>query len=176
MNNTITLQPTQAEFWDTLKKYCGKAYLGELVSILVDDKVFTGNTLVMHVKSCEENRIRVPFFVGQDRSRTWVFTKEANGILLKHDHRHEDGTPDKVTMYGGMTSNSGSNTMQVFPADQETVDLLPRAISNVWWVELVDEVSFSYNLRRVDTDRVVSIRFDLTKEAPAPDSPWGWTE
>ena len=130
----------------------------------------------MHVKSCEENCTRVPFFVGEDRSRTWVFTKEAGGILLKHDHRHKDGTPDKVTMYGGMTSNSGSSTMQVFPADQETVDLLPRAISNVWWVELVDGVSFSYNLRRVDTDRVVSIRFDLTKEIPAPESPWGWVD
>lgn len=60
MNNAITLQPTQAEFWNTFEKYCGKAYEGELASILVDDKVFTGNKLVMHVKSCEENRLRYP--------------------------------------------------------------------------------------------------------------------
>jgi hypothetical protein len=24
------------------------------------------------------------------------------GLQLKHDHRHEDGTPDEVTMYGGV--------------------------------------------------------------------------
>jgi len=174
--DTITLHPTQAEFWNTLAKYCGKAFEGEIVAMPADDKIFTGNRLVMHVKACEENRIRVPFFVGADRSRTWVFTKTTNGILLKHDHRHEDGSPDKVTMYGGLATNSGSNTTQVFPADQETVDLLPRAYSNVWWVEIVDGVSFSYNLRRVDTDRVVSVKFDLTKEVPAPESPWGWED
>ena len=32
MSYAITLKPTQAEFWETLKKYCGKAYEGELRS------------------------------------------------------------------------------------------------------------------------------------------------
>jgi len=163
------------EFWNTLKKYEGKAFAGELVAPQ-SDAVFSGKKLVMHVKSCEEKRLRVPFFVGEDRSRTWVFTQEAGGILLKHDHRHEDGAPDKTTMYGGMTSHSGSSSMQVFPADQETVDLLPHAVGNVWWVELIDGVSFTYNLRRINLDRWVSVRFDLTNEVPAPADPWGWEE
>ena len=48
----------------------------------------------MHVRSCEENRIRIPFFVGDDKSRTWVLTFDSDQIQLKHNHRHEDGSVD----------------------------------------------------------------------------------
>lgn len=170
------LTKSQEHFWNTLASHCGKAFAGELLSVPADDVMFTGRKLVMHVKSCEENRIRVPFFVGENRSRTWVFTKEAGGILLKHDHRHADGSPDEVTMYGGLTSHGGSETMQVFPADSETVDRRPATIGNVWWIELINGKSFSYNLRRIHTDRLVSVLFDLTQEIDPPTDPWGWEE
>ena len=100
--------------------------------------------------------------------------EEGNLIKLKHDHRHEDGKPDKVTMYGGLATNSGTATMQVFPADQETVDLLPAAAANVWWIT-VDASKFTYNLRRMGSNRLFTVEFDLTKPLDSlPSAPWGW--
>lgn len=162
-------------FWAELQKLCGKAFAGTVAAAPADDTTFKDKELVMHVRACEKDRIRIPFFVGADRSRTWVLTRQKDGrILLKHDHRHEDGTPDKVTMYGGLTSNSGMPTRQMFPADQQTVDILPAAAANVWWIELVPGKHFSYNLRRMGTERYFSIKFDLKKEVKAPEAPWGW--
>lgn len=165
-----------AVFWAELQKLCGKAFAGTLVSAPENDTDFKGKTLVMHVRSCRKDRIRIPFFVGDDRSRTWVLTRRKDRILLKHDHRHEDGTPDKVTMYGGWTTNQGSATRQVFPADQETVDVIAAAATNAWWIDLVPGEFYAYNLRRMGTDRFFSVKFDLKKEVAAPPAPWGWKD
>lgn len=162
-------------FMETLKQHCGKAYEGTVVTPIADNDPFAGKKLVMHVRNCDENVIRIPFFVGEDKSRTWVLTMEDGLILLKHDHRHEDGTDDKVTMYGGRTANTGMAGIQFFPADQETADLIPYAANNVWWIT-VDETSFTYNLRRIGSDRFFSVNFDLTKEIETPDAPWGWND
>ncbi len=164
-----------AVFWTELQKLCGKAFAGTLVSAPENDVDFKGKELVMHVRSCEKNRIRIPFFVGNNKSRTWVLTRQKDGrITLKHDHRHEDGTPDKVTMYGGLAASSGAATRQMFPADQQTVDILPAAAANVWWIDLIAGESYSYNLRRMGTDRFFSIKFDLKTAVKIPDAPWGW--
>lgn len=162
-----------AKFWETLSAHCGNAYEGKLVAPESDPR-FAGK-LVMHVRSCEDGRMRIPFFVGDDRSRTWVLTMENDLIQLKHDHRHEDGLEDKVTQYGGMATNTGSASTQFFPADQFTADLLPAAVGNVWWIT-VDETSFTYNLRRLGADTHFSVRFDLTKPIETPDAPWGWKD
>lgn len=166
----------RAEFWNALQALCGKAFAGTVAAAPEGDETFKDKPLVMHVRACEKNRVRIPFFVGDDRSRTWVLTRQKSGaILLKHDHRHADGTPDRVTMYGGATSNSGSATRQMFPADEQTTSILPAAAANVWWIELVAGEYFSYNLRRMGTDRYFSIKFDLKKETTEPPAaPWGW--
>ncbi|MEX2363844.1 MAG: hypothetical protein WD597_09475, partial [Balneolaceae bacterium] len=78
-------------FWENLESICGKAFVGEVLEA-PDDDTFRDHELVMHVRSCEENRIRIPFYVGDDRSRTWVLKLENDRILLKHDHRHQDGS------------------------------------------------------------------------------------
>ncbi len=166
----------QQKFWNALQQLCGKTFTGTVVSAPANDTTFVNKTLLMHVRACEENRIRIPFFVGDNRSRTWVFTKSAEGILLKHDHRHRDGTEDSISQYGGWTSNSGSATIQFFPADQQTVNMLPHAAGNVWWVELEPGKFFTYNLRRMGTDRLFSIRFDLATAIAAPAAPWGWKD
>ena len=166
---------TQEVFWSELQKLMGKAYEGVIVSAPANDTAFTGKRLLMHVLSCEGDVINIPFFVGSDSSRTWVFTKDDTGILLKHDHRHADGTPDQLTMYGGKTQNFGSAIRQIFPADQETADMLPGAITNVWWIDFVPGEYFVYNLRRVNTDRLFSVRFDLKREVETPGKPWGWS-
>jgi hypothetical protein len=164
-------------FWTELQKLCGKAFAGTVAAAPADDTTFKDKELVMYVRACEKNRIRIPFFVGADKSRTWVLTRQKDGrILLKHDHRHEDGTPDKVTMYGGLTTSSGMATRQMFPADQQTVNILPAAATNVWWIDLVTGDYFSYNLRRMGSERYFSIKFDLKREVKAPEAPWGWKD
>lgn len=169
-------EPANATFWNELQKLCGKAYAGTVVAAPADDTTFKDKALVMHVRACQKNRIRIPFNVGNDRSRTWILTRKGNRIELRHDHRHEDGEPDAVTMYGGWTNNSGLPTRQVFPADDKTVKVIAAAAPNVWWIELVAGGYFSYNLRRMGSERYFSIKFDLKKPIIAPLAPWGWKD
>lgn len=169
-------EPPNTVFWRELQKLCGKAYTGTLAAAPADDTTFKDKSLVMHVRACEPDRIRIPFFVGDDRSRTWVLTRMKDRILLKHDHRHKDGTPDAVTMYGGLSTNIGLPTRQMFPADQETANTIPAAAPNVWWIELVPGEHFSYNLRRMGSERHFSIKFDLKTTVAAPEAPWGWKD
>lgn len=164
------------KFWNNLKKHCGKSYEGTITAGSREGDGFTGKKLVMQVLSCEEHRIRIPFYVGEDQSRTWVLTKNEEHILrLKHDHRHEDGTEDKVTQYGGENTNHGFENLQMFPADRETATRIPYASSNVWWMSLDDKI-FTYNLRRVGSDRVFTVSFDLSKPIDFNKKPWGWKE
>lgn len=172
---SISQEKTEAQqFWDSLQNLCGKSFEGTLV-LPENDEQFRGKKLLMHVRYCSENKIMIPFFVGEDKSRTWVLTYVNDRITLKHDHRHKDGKEDEITQYGGKTTNSGQETIQVFPADQETKTLIPEASTNVWWLTLND-TEFSYNLRRLGTPRVFKIVFDLTKVVENPDEPWGWNE
>lgn len=160
------------QFWKNLQKHCGKSFEGALVNAPANDD-FAGKKLVMHIRSCDEKTIKIPFFVGDDKSRTWVLTFENDRIQLKHDHRHEDGSEDKITQYGGKSTNSGLPDLQMFPADQQTCDLIGYASNNVWWITL-DDKTFSYNLRRIGSERVFTVSFDLTKTVENPSAPWGW--
>ncbi|WP_428897226.1 hypothetical protein Dip518_001013 [Parelusimicrobium proximum] len=160
-----------AEFFEEIKKHCGNAYEGTATE--GGDEPPFNQRLVMHVRECTKNQIKIPFFVGEDKSRTWVLTLKKDRILLKHDHRHEDGSSDEVTMYGGLSTNTGSKERQMFPADQETADLIPYAAWNVWWMTVTDQI-FSYNLRRIGTPRLFTVEFDLTKKLEeTPSAPWG---
>lgn len=172
--SSFSQEQSEAEkFWGTLSIHLGKAYEGVLVSP-ESAPGFEGK-LVMHVRSSKDDVMRIPFFVGDDRSRTWVLTKNKGVIKLKHDHRHEDGSEDEVTQYGGLASNTGFANMQVFPADQETTELIPYAAGNVWWIT-IDENSFTYNLRRLGSDTLFSVKFDLTTPVDIPEAPWGWVD
>ncbi len=159
-------------FWKNLKALSGKAFEGQLVGAPANDD-FAGKKLVMHVLFADDETILIPFNVGDNRSRTWILKYKNGRIELKHDHRHEDGSHDKVTMYGGTSTNSGTQNMQVFPADQETVDVIPAAFSNAWWIT-VDGNAYTYNLRRLGSDRLFTVSFDLTKEVEIPLTSWGW--
>lgn len=176
-SNALSLRDTtQLLFWNGLQDLYGKAFEGTIIAGSPNDTVFAGKRLLMHVRMCTDNQVKIPFFVGNDSSRTWIFSLDDTGILLKHDHRHADGTPDAVTMYGGKTTNYGSANCPLFPTDQETAQLLSYTIANVWWIDLVPGESFTYNLRRVNTDRVFSVRFDLKNPVEIPGKPWGWQD
>src|SRR5690606_21909831 len=103
---------------------------------------------------CTADAVRMPVQVGEDRSRTWIFTRPAAGLELRHDHRHPDGTPDRVTMYGGMAKQGGSARSQAFLADDYTARLVPGAETNVWTVSLSEDGKLlRYRLERHDKPR-----------------------
>jgi hypothetical protein len=160
-------------FWATLQDLCNSAFEGRVAEASPPDTVFSRATLTMHVRACSADTIRIPFHVGADRSRTWVLTRSATGLRLKHDHRHEDGTEDSVTQYGGDTRDGGSATRQEFYADAHTATLIPAASTNVWTIELVPGERFAYGLRREGTERRFRAEFDLTRPVAAPPPPWG---
>jgi hypothetical protein len=174
--NAQPTKPGSIVFWETLNTYCGQAFEGEVVAAPANDTTFANKKLVMHIRSCEKGRIRIPFHVGENYSRTWVLTLHDSLVQLKHDHRHEDGSEDRVTQYGGMATNTGNKTTQFFPADQFTVNLLPAAASNVWWIDVVPGEHFTYHLRRMGSDRQFSIRFNLKNPILVPPAPWGWKD
>lgn len=176
LTSAAQTKPPQDIFWEELTRLCGKAYAGTVAAAPADDTTFKDKALVMHVKACEKDRIRIPFNVGDNRSRTWVLTRKKGKIELRHDHRHEDGKPDAVTMYGGWTTSVGMPTRQMFPADDQTVKVIAAAATNVWWIDLTPGEFFSYNLRRMGSERYFSIKFDLKNPISAPEAPWGWKQ
>jgi hypothetical protein len=162
------------EFWSALESLCGKAYEGRVVEDTTNDPRFARSPLIMHVAKCDDGRILVPFHIADDRSRTWVFTRTPAGLRLKHDHRHQDGTEDDLTQYGGDTRDSGTSTSQRFHADEHTASLIPAASTNIWTVEVVPGRAFVYMLEREGTDRRFRVEFDLTRRVAIPPPAWGW--
>lgn len=166
-------QTNSEKFWKQLEAHCGNAYEGEIIEGGKLGDGFTGEKLVMHVRSCDTNDIKIPFFVGDNKSRIWVLhINDEKIISLKHDHRHEDGSEEKLTQYGGTSANQGLANLQMFPADAHTAKILPAASTNIWWFT-IDNTSLTYNLRRLGSDRLFTVRFDLTKTIETPDAPWG---
>ena len=159
-------------FWQQLSELCGKAYAGSIPAPQPQDSDFAKERLVMHVRDCSASEIRIPFHVGANRSRTWVLTRTPEGLRLKHVHRHEDGSEDRVTQYGGDTRGAGSAKAQAFHADAHTAALIPAAATNVWTVEL-DGDAFVYRLERPGTPRRFEARFDLRQAVALPPPAWG---
>lgn len=139
----------QDTFFHNIKKLCGARFEG--LSVFPEDPgdAFRDKNLVAIIESCDDEVIRIPFHVGDDTSRTWVLTRVDEGLELKHDHRHADGTPDEVTMYGGTTSNTGTFLSQSFPADDYTAKLIPEAATNEWSLTLTADFNgLTYYLER----------------------------
>lgn len=163
-------------FFNKLSSYCGKAFAGKLVAFNESDSKSFSGAAVMHVRSCSKKEIRIPFHVAEDRSRTWVITKTDTGLRLKHDHRHQDGSEDKLTQYGGDTVNPGSTTRQEFPADVFSKTMFERdgmkvSMENTWAVEVTENNIFAYELRR--PNRHFRVEFDLSNPVATPPAPWG---
>lgn len=173
---TSPLAAEQDAFWASLQQMCGNAYAGQLAEGSAADSAFRQNPLVMHVRQCSDREIRIPFHLGENRSRTWIVTRTADGLRLKHDHRHEDGSEDEITQYGGDTRDVGTAARQEFWADAHTASLIPAASTNVWTMEVIPGERFSYALRREGTDRRFRVDFDLTRPIPAPPAPWGYDD
>ncbi|WP_291220194.1 hypothetical protein [Dokdonella sp.] len=174
--NPVSL-PADA-FFARLQALCGQAFEGRLaVFNEADAKLFAGPA-VMHVRTCTAGEVRIPFHAGTDRSRTWVVTRTQEGLRLKHDHRHEDGTSDTLTMYGGdsIAATAGSAARQEFPADAESKAMFLAAglgvsVDNVWAIDVEPGRMFAYELRR--PSRHFRVEFDLSRAVTPPPPPWG---
>jgi hypothetical protein len=166
--------PEQDIFWDRISELCGNAYEGTLIAAPPDDSWWEADRLVMHVRECDDDEVRIPLHVDDNRSRTWVLTRTPTGLRLKHDHRLEDGTPDQAnTDYGGDTLLPGSVWRQEFPADAYSVDAVPARESQLWYLEIRPGEAFVYGLRREATSLRYRVEFDLTRTVEAPPPPWG---
>lgn len=167
---------THDAFFEQIRALCGKAFAGEVTVDTAGPSSFSEKPLVMFVRKCTDSELQVPFYVGDDASRTWIITKTGSGLSLKHDHRHEDGSFDDSTMYGGHTIDAGYDHVQSFPADAYSKQLfveqgIPESVGNTWQMFVYPE-KFSYRLIR--QGREFRVDFDLTKAIAAPDAPWGY--
>lgn len=166
------------DFLAALAALCGQAFEGRIVANepAAPDDPFVGQRLVMHVRECAPGVVRVPFHVGDDRSRTWVLTRTADALRLEHDHRHADGSPDVLTMYGGDTAGPGSATRQAFPANAYSKALFERegravSTTNTWTLAIEPGRVFTYELTR--PGRTFRVEFDLGTPVAPPPAPWG---
>ena len=179
-----TVAPADA-FLAALASHCGQAFAGRIVSNEpkpTTPDAFEGKPLVMHVRGCENpaKGLRVPFHVGDDHSRTWVLTRTTEGLRLKHDHRHADGSEDVQTQYGGDTATPGTAQRQEFPVDAESIALFGRtgsnaSVSNTWAMEVQPGERFLYELSRPG-GRLFQVEFDLSQPVALPPAPWGATD
>ena len=170
------------EFMAAIAHHCGQAFEGRIVTnepASTTPDAFEGQRLVMHVRGCEDptRELKVPFHVGDDHSRTWVLTRTDGGLRLKHDHRHEDGSEDAVTMYGGDTADAGTAQRQEFPVDADSIATFERegldaSVTNTWAMEIEPDQRFLYELSRPG-GRMFQVEFDLTRPVDLPPTPWG---
>lgn len=152
-------------FFANVRELCGARFEGTTEFPSEAEHPLVGKKLFISVEQCGEQEIRIPLQAGEDKSRTWILTLSAEGLLLKHDHRHPDGTPDEVTMYGGWAVEGGTPHRQRFAADAETAKLIPEATTNVWTLSISPSgQQFSYELERNNAPRYKAV-FELQKQA-----------
>lgn len=173
LSSCVGLPPAvtpQDAFFARLTALCGQSFAGALVTADAADADLAGQPMRMQVRDCSAQAIRIPFRIGEDRSRTWVITRTPDGLMLKHEHRDPQGRSAGLDGYGGHTVTAGTAGRQEFPVDAESIALFnagDAAVSttNVWAMEVQPGQMFAYELRR--TDRHFRVEFDLT--TPIPD-------
>lgn len=170
--------PAQAEgVYEVLRSQCGKAFAGQVTRGAADDP-WRSARLVIHVRDCSDTELRVPLHFNDDASRIWVITRTENGLRLKHDHRHEDGSADAVTWYGGTSilPDGAPGDRQIdFPVDGESIALfekegLTASVNNTWQLSVAGGM-LNYRLMR-PTGRDFMFSFDLTKPVDTPPAAW----
>lgn len=151
---SATATDARDQFMATLQSLCGARFEGGLTYAIDPKNPYVGQKMSTEIV-CTGTDVRMPVLVGEDRSRTWIFTRTASGLDLRHDHRHPDGTPETVTMYGGLANDAGSARSQSFLADAITFKLFPGSETNVWTTSFSDDDSvLTYHLDRHAKPRI----------------------
>lgn len=161
-SSEYNLTDEELAFYNNLTQMCGSKFVGESTYPEDPNHDFAGKELVATIKGCGPGFVSIPFQVGEDKSRTWIIYKTDNGLRLRHDHRHEDGTPDEETLYGGYSAPYKGETptqyKQFFHADDYTAELIPAAESNVWMLEYnPDTQEMTYYLERHQEPRYKAV-------------------
>jgi hypothetical protein len=168
------LSAAQDTFWANLRPLCGKAFEGRIAAKVgggPGPDPYDGKRLVLHGAHCTDEAVRLDLHVGAEDSKTWVFTRAAEGLRLVHEQRKADGSPDSLTGYGGMAEGRGTPDTQRFPADGLSKTLfvredLPQSADNVWVVTLLPDKLLRYALQR--PGREFRLEFDLTAPVANP--------
>ena len=151
---TATATDAGEQFMTTLQSMCGQRFEGALSYAIDPNNPYVGQKMSTEIV-CTQTGVRLPVTVGADLSRTWILTRIAAGLDLRHDHRHPDGTPEAVTMYGGLASDGGSALTQSFLADGITFKLFPGSETNRWTLSFSDDRSvLTYHLDRHAKPRI----------------------
>ena len=166
-------------FFRELSVHCGHSYAGRITANQPppDQDPFVDQRLIVHIRDCTETELRLPFHVGEDRSRTWILRRDGERLQLKHEHRHADGSEDAVSQYGGTSTDPGNATRQSFPIDSQSRERFERegliaSLKNVWTMEIEPERRLVYELSR-PSGRLFRVEFDLSRPVETPPAAWG---
>ena len=146
-------------FFTNLSSLCGEWFTGQSTYPEDEDHALVGNVLRVHVAECDDDRIDVNLYRdgGETWHATWVVEQREAGLHLYHDHIGEKEYPEgeePLTGYGGYADDKGTATVQYFPADQHTAEILPEAATNVWMMDMdLENGRFVYYLERHDEPR-----------------------
>jgi hypothetical protein len=154
----------QLGFWQRLTQLCGRSFPGRMVE--GSDSVFVRNPLQLWVRECTPGEVRMTFIIGPDSSRSWVVTRTATALTLRHRVLRADGAEALVSGYGGVTLTPGSAGRQEFAADSATARLLPLAARNRWVLEIEPGRQLAYSLGRAGATRRFRLEFDLRRAQP----------
>lgn len=160
-------------FLANLARHCGQAFEGRVIHAPEGDFYFGDDpVLVMHVRECSADEVRIPVHMEGDHSRTWVFTRTAGGLDLRHDHRHYDGTPEAVTFYGSFVSEPPLASEAPSAQRHEFKDEQDSGMVSGWVVEIIPGERYTYGTQR-DGEWRHRFDFDLSTPVDLPPDPWG---
>ena len=55
-----------------------------------------------------------------------------------------------------------------------SMNTMAQSVTGKWIT--IDDKTFTYNLKRIGTERIFKVVMDLTKAIVKPEAPWGWKE
>jgi hypothetical protein len=161
-SNEAVLTQAEKAFLANLASLCDNSFSGKETYMQPGRESWAHKKFVMHVTVCDDDKVHIPFHLDEDRSRTWMFLVEEGKLRFRHDHRHEDGTPEDQTLYGGYADGSGTEFIQRFPADDYTKALLNDTLGRQWNIILAEDLStMAYQLEYLG-EVVFAAEFDLT--------------
>lgn len=141
------------EFFTNLSSLCGEIFTGQSTYPDNPEHDLVDTELRVHVAECTDQRIDVNLYRDSDTwHATWILENREDGLHLYHDHIGEKEYPEgeePLTGYGGYADDRGTGTLQYFPADEYTAEILPEAVTNVWMMDMdLENGVFVYYLER----------------------------
>lgn len=175
--NTVSeseLPDEQQAFWENIQKHCGNAYRGELADATPYYQTFNAELIRIHVRECSDDLTHLSLHIDDNHSRNLLITKTDGNLLLKHDHRNEDGSEEEITQYGGFAEQPGLENRQIFWADSHTANILPDRFDNFWFLDIMDEQTLAYGVHWPIQGNSIRMEFDISEPAELPPAPWGY--